>query len=186
MVVDSGQNKALQRNRNALRQTRLREFQANLAERLRVAATTPQVNSRLGVLIGAQRYLLDLSESGEISSVPEPTPVPMTQPWFKGLFSARGSLYTMIDLAHFMGGDPTPLDKNSRVLALNDRLQCNAAILVTRMLGLRSVEKLTAITVAPAELPWLGNVYEDGDGNQWTELLLQQLIHDERFLAVAA
>lgn len=167
------------------RQVRLREFQANLAERLRLATTTPQVRSRLGVLIGHQRYLLMLDDAGEIAPVPEMAVVPMTQPWFKGLFTLRGNLLTTIDLAHFMNGEPTPLDKNSRVMAFNERLQFNASILVTRMLGLRSLELLRLVDAAPAPQSWLGPTYEDADGNQWTELSLTKLMRDERFLAVA-
>jgi twitching motility protein PilI len=184
-VADTEEKNSRSLSVKTTRQVRLREFQANLAERLRAASTAPQGRSRLGVLIGAQRYLLALDEAGEIAPVPEPAAVPMTQPWFKGLFTLRGNLLTMVDLAHFMGGDPTPLDKNSRVMAFNERLQFNASVLVTRMLGLRSLEKLQPVAAAPAPQPWLGGVYEDTDGNQWTELNLSALMRDEHFLAVA-
>lgn len=175
----------------------LRQFQARLSERLRQADVSPRV-ARLGLLIGAQRWLVDLSEAGEI--VPWPvaiTPVPLTAPWFRGLVNLRGVLFGVSDLDRFAGGEATPLSRDSRLLAFGASLNLNAALLVSRMLGLHDPmgwqevqdedsqgpspahEAASAHAQAPA---WAGRSLVDGEGRTWRELSLARLAADERFL----
>jgi twitching motility protein PilI len=175
----------------------LRQFQARLSERLRQADVAPRV-ARLGLLIGAQRWLVDLSEAGEI--VPWPvaiTPVPLTAPWFRGLVNLRGVLFGVSDLDRFAGGETTPLSRDSRLLAFGASLNLNAALLVSRMLGLhdpagwqvaddRDAQGLVAApeqVSAPDQAPaWAGRTLIDGEGRTWRELSLARLAADERFL----
>ncbi|TAK90655.1 MAG: chemotaxis protein CheW [Burkholderiaceae bacterium] len=167
------------------KQTRLREFQANLAERLRINAATPQDgNSKLGVRIGERNWLVDLAEAGEILSVPAIAPVPLTADWYRGLVNVRGNLISVVDLQQFSGRPVTPLEKDSRLLAFNTRLQFNGAILITRMLGLRNLQRMEGRPVAEGRPAWVGQDYQDNEGAVWTELLLSQLIVDEGFLRV--
>ncbi|MGD9941723.1 MAG: chemotaxis protein CheW [Burkholderiaceae bacterium] len=122
----------------------LRDFQARLSERLKQAASGSMQAARLGVQIGGQRLLIELSEAGEIVGVPAVVaPVPLTRDWFKGLVNLRGSLYGVADLARFCGGEPTPTTKESRLVALAARLNLNSAILVDRMLGLQNPDAMT-------------------------------------------
>ncbi len=170
----------------------LREFQVRLSERLRQAASAPSQSARLGVRIGDRNLLVDLSEVGEIVALSGAiTPVPLTHEWFRGLVNLRGSLYGVSDLARFEGREPTPMTKSTRLLAFAPRLNLNGAIVVDRMLGLQGTATLTEAqatepletngTTAPA---WLGRDWIDGDGRRWTELKLEELAGDERFLAV--
>ncbi|MGZ5780707.1 MAG: chemotaxis protein CheW, partial [Burkholderiaceae bacterium] len=74
------------------RRTRLREFQANLVERMQAARSGADTRaSQLGVMIGQTRWLLNLQEAGEIVSVGTITKVPLTQDWFLGLTNVRGN-----------------------------------------------------------------------------------------------
>ena len=76
----------------------LKDFQARLSERLREASTAPR-SARLGLLIGDQRWLVDLAEAGEIVPLPSGiTTVPLTRDWFRGLVNLRGSLFGVSDL----------------------------------------------------------------------------------------
>lgn len=173
----------------------LREFQVRLSERLRQAASAPSRSARLGVQIGDRSLLVDLSEVGEIVGLPgEITPVPLTHEWFRGLVNLRGSLYGVSDLARFEGREPMPMTKSTRLLAFAPRLNLNGAIVVDRMLGLQGTATLTEAdpgetneanktngTSAPA---WLGRNWVDAEGRRWTELRLEELAGDERFLAV--
>jgi twitching motility protein PilI len=166
----------------------LREFQMRLSERLRQAASAPSQSARLGVQVGDRSLLVDLSEVGEIVALPgEITPVPLTHDWFRGLVNLRGSLYGVSDLARFEGHDSVPLTKSTRLLAFAPRLNLSGAIVVDRMLGLQNDASLTekeadeAMTSAPA---WLGRNWVDSEGRRWTELRLEELAADERFLAV--
>ncbi len=165
----------------------LREFQARLSERLRQAASGTGQAARLGVQVGRRRLLIDLSEAGEIVAANAAvTPVPLTQDWFRGLVSLRGSLYGISDLARFGGGDFTPGTKETRLVAFAPRLGLNGAILVDRMLGLQNTTTMSE-QAPPDESgqPWLGRQWVDADGHRWTELSLERLAGDERFLAVS-
>lgn len=165
----------------------LREFQMRLSERLRQAASAPPQSARLGVRIGERSLLVDLSEVGEIVALSGGiAPVPLTREWFRGLVNLRGSLYGVSDLACFEGHRPSPTTKATRLLAFAARLNLNGAIVVDRMLGLQNT---TAWTGEPPEddasAPgWLGGRWVDPDGGRWTELRLEALATDERFLAV--
>jgi twitching motility protein PilI len=160
----------------------VREFREHLARRLAEAQSGIGVASRLGLMIGGQRWLVALEDAGEIASVPPVTPVPLTQPWFRGLAGVRGNLVTIIDLSMFAGGEPTPVDREGRNVSFGPTLGCNAALLATRLLGLRSVDGMRP-AASNADAPaWVGPGFAGEDGNEWRELALRALARDERFL----
>ncbi len=167
----------------------LRDFQARLSERLRQAAAEPAQAARLGVQVGGRRFLVELSEAGEIAACSGAiSPVPLTQDWFMGLVNLRGSLFGVSDLARFAGGDFTPGTKEARLVAFAPRLNLNGAILVDRMLGLQNLSGMAEAEDDSAEdagHPWLGREWVDEQGHRWTELSLERLAGDERFLAVS-
>ena len=145
--------------------------------------------ARLGVMIGERRWLVDLADAGEIVPVPGIVPVPLTRDWFRGVVNLRGALHTVVDLARFSGGTSTAVDKDARLLALAPRLQFNATVLVSRMLGLRSTASMTRDERAPAAgeagtPTWVGPTWLDETGTAWQELSLARLVHDERFQLV--
>ena len=80
----------------------LRDYQRELAERLRQADSTRSA-SKLGVQVGSETWLIDLVEAGEVIPVPPITPVPLTRPWFRGVANVRGNLYSVVDFAAFLG-----------------------------------------------------------------------------------
>lgn len=167
------------------KRSRLREFQAALADRLRKAVAAPQnTDNKLGILIGNQRWLVNLAEAGEIITMPSITSVPLTVNWFRGLVNLRGNLLSVVDLQQFWGQAATQVDKDSRLLAFNQRLQFNGAVIVSRMLGLRNILQMTLKEKTASVHPWVGMTYEDNEGENWTELRLEQLITDDNFLRV--
>jgi twitching motility protein PilI len=171
----------------------LKTFQSRLTERLREASAGADSAARLGLMIGEQRWLVDLSEAGEIVPVPDAiAPVPLTRDWLIGLVNLRGALFTVIDLQRFAGAARTEPGKDSRLLALAARLNFNAAILVTRMLGLRNVAAMQVeepagadATAAARDRPaWIGRTLVDADGQRWYELDLAALAASPAFLMV--
>src|SRR6185295_14620547 len=80
----------------------LRDYQRELAERLRQADSARSA-SKLGVQVGAQSWLVDLVEAGEVLPVPPITAVPLTRAWFRGVANVRGNLYSVVDFAAFLG-----------------------------------------------------------------------------------
>lgn len=166
--------------------TQLRDFQARLTERLRQASTAPDLAARLGLMIGDDRYLVDLTEAGEIVPMPDSiVPVPLTRDWLLGLVNLRGMLFTVIDLQRYAQEGHAEIGKESRLLSLAARLNFNAAIVVTRMLGLRNVGSMQVVADgAQPRHDWLGDTLVDAEGQRWRELSLARLSAGDRFLMV--
>lgn len=161
----------------------LREFQAHLARRL-AGASGQSAAGLLGVQSGADFWLLSLADAGEVVTPTPISSVPLTQPWFAGIANIRGNLYSVVDFSAFQGKEPTPQNSNSRLLLIGTRHGSNAALLVTRMLGLRNVDDLTPAAADAAGESWVGAAYTDNEGRRWRQLNVRQLLVDERFLEI--
>jgi twitching motility protein PilI len=170
----------------AARRSRLREFQAQLVERMQAARSGVDTRvNQLGVMIGQTRWLLNLQEAGEIVSVGTITKVPLTQDWFLGLSNIRGNLISVVDFARFQGYAPTPIDKDSRIVAFAPSLSFNSGLLVTRVLGLRNVAEMVPQPGAEEGVAaWSTQRYLDRDSLVWNELDLSLVVQDPQFLHV--
>src|SRR3954468_14119156 len=168
------------------RRTRLREFQAQLVERMQAARTGTDTRlNQLGVLIGDKRWLLNLQEAGEIVSVGAITKVPLTHDWFLGLTNIRGNLISVIDFARFQGQAPTLIDKDCRIVAFAPGLSFNSGLLVSRVMGLRNVGGMEAQPAQrQASAAWSTQRYTDRESQVWTELSLSMVVQDTQFLHV--
>ena len=161
----------------------LRDFQAHLARRL-AGASEQSAAGLLGIQSGADFWLLNLSDSGEIIPLTPLTTVPLTKNWFVGIANIRGNLYAVADFSAFQGKEATPQNTSSRLLLIGTRHGNNAALLVTRMLGLRNVDDLTPILADPDSPPWASDVYTDNEGRRWKKLDVRQLLVDEDFMEI--
>ncbi|HJV88123.1 MAG TPA: chemotaxis protein CheW [Noviherbaspirillum sp.] len=184
--LDVASGAGLKEQDNGTRRTRLREFQARLVERMHAASAGAQASSsQLGVMVGQTRWLLKLQEAGEIVSVGSITKVPLTQDWFLGLTNIRGNLISVIDLAHFRGLPPTPIDKESRIIAFAPSLSFNSGLLVSRVMGLRNVAEMEPQARSEEDgAPWASQRYLDRESQVWTELDLSLIVQDPHFLHV--
>ena len=161
----------------------LRDFQAHLVRRL-AGASEQSAAGLLGIQSGADFWLLNLSDSGEIIPLTPLTTVPLTKNWFVGIANIRGNLYAVADFSAFQGKEATPQNTSSRLLLIGTRHGNNAALLVTRMLGLRNVDDLTPISADPDSPPWASDVYTDNEGRRWKKLDVRQLLVDEDFMEI--
>jgi twitching motility protein PilI len=179
-------DKVFQKPDATARRTRLREFQAQLLERMQTARSGEDTRvNQLGVMIGGNRWLLNLQTAGEIVSVGTITAVPLTQPWFLGLTNIRGNLISVIDFARFQGLASSLIDKDSRIVAFAPALSFNSGLLVSRVLGLRNVAEMKAHTDNEDEgAPWSSKRYVDQESQLWTELDLSMVIQNPQFLHV--
>lgn len=169
------------------RRTRLREFQAQLVERMQAARSGVDARvNQLGVMIGHNRWLLNLQEAGEIVSVGAITQVPLTQDWFLGLANIRGNLISVIDFARFQGQALSQLEKDCRIVAFAPGLSFNSGLLVSRVMGLRNVAEMELqLDNLPADAaPWATRRYIDNESQVWTELSLSLIVQDPQFLHV--
>jgi len=105
----------------------LREFQAHLARRL-AGASEQSAAGLLGIQSGADYWLLNLSDSGEIIPLTPLTGVPLTKPWFVGIANIRGNLYSVADFSAFQGKEATPQNNSSRLLLIGTRHGNNSAL----------------------------------------------------------
>jgi twitching motility protein PilI len=161
----------------------LREFQAHLAKRL-AGAGDQSAAGLLGVQAGSEYWLLSLSDSGEIVPLTPLTSVPLTKPWFVGIANIRGNLHSVADFSAFQGKEATPQNTSSRLLLIGTRHGNNAALLVTRMLGLRNVDSLTPVAAEPDAPLWANKAYTDGEGRRWKMLNVRELLADEQFMEI--
>jgi twitching motility protein PilI len=161
----------------------LRDYQRELAERLREADSTRSA-SRLGVQVGAQSWLVDLVEAAEVIPVPPITAVPLTRAWFRGVANVRGNLYSVVDFAAFLDAGAVTIGEQARLLILGERFRSAAALLVDRSLGLRNPTQLRLREPTPGRAAWLRAEYDDDAGTRWSELDVAGLVRDSEFLAV--
>ena len=170
----------------------LRAFQSRLASRLQAARTTGVSASWLAVEAGDAKFLFPLGHAGEIFPWTPPQPVPYTEPWFLGVSNLRGGLYGVVELASFASGRSAAAAgdaqrSQSRLVALNELLEVNCALLIDRLVGLRGVEAFVASEAPAEDAPaWMGHTFTDEAGEQWQEVNLQALSQQPQFLSIGA
>jgi twitching motility protein PilI len=168
----------------------LKDYQRELVNRLKEAGAG-RMASKLGMQIGAETWLVDLSDAGEVIPVPPVTPVPLTKPWLKGVANVRGNLFSVVDFPAFLGVGAVAVGEHSRLLLIGERFRTAAALLIDRSLGLRNLDQLKPRArsegQAGAEAPaWLRGEFEDAEGRGWKELDMPQLVRHAEFMTVSA
>ena len=167
----------------------LRLFQQELATRLASKTTAQVQSSRLGLSCAGERWLVRLADAAEVVAVPPLAAVPLTQPWFLGLANVRGNLYSVVDLAGFLGRGPVVspgASAQSRLILFGPRAgDMNVGVVVQSVLGLRNVADLTPIPSVPDSPAWYGQRWADPDGGAWQEFDLARLAADETFLRIS-
>ena len=161
----------------------LRTFQQELSARLLMKTTAQVESSRLGLSCGGERWLIRLSDAGEVVSLPEIVPVPLTRPWYLGVANIRGNLFSVIDFGKFLAREVPAAGGAPRLVLFGPRAgELNAGIVVHRVLGLRNVAELAPAS-PPQDAPaWYAQRWMDGDGNAWQEIDLALLAVDPAFL----
>ncbi len=164
---------------SALEQTkRLLEAQRQEAE------TEEDVWRALSIEARALPVVLPISDVAELAVCENITPVPLTQPWVRGLTNVRGQLYTVVDLSVFLGGPETRLSRDARIVMLGDT-SLGVCLLVTNVLGLK-VFRDTPENAMPDDVPGdIRKFFRGGvehEGRHWAILDVGVLSGDERFL----
>lgn len=157
----------------------LREFQQSVLDRLQaqVAGGGSRVTT-LGVIVGDENWLVEMSDISEVLPLPALTPVPLTKPWFCGVANVRGNLYCVVDLAVYNGGAPVSHEGQCRVLLAGNKYAFNAGLLVTRVLGLRNASEWQSIEQDGETR------LQDGSGQVWRKLDISGLLEQAEFLQI--
>jgi twitching motility protein PilI len=166
----------------------LRSFQQELASRLATKTAAQVESSRLGLACGGDRWLIRLADAGEVVTMPDIAPVPLTKPWYVGVANIRGNLYSVVDLAAFIGRGAVAshgAGVHSRLILFGPRAgDLKAGIVVQSVLGLRNLAELAAAPPEPNAPGWYGPRWTDADGGAWQEIELARLVVDPVFLRV--
>ncbi len=163
----------------------LRTFQQELAARLATKTAAQVESSRLGLSCGGDRWLIRLADAGEVVTLPEIVPVPLTRPWYLGVANIRGNLYSVVDFARFLGHEAPAASTQARLVLFGPRAgEINAGVVVTRVMGLRNVAELAPAAPPQGAPAWYAQRWMDGDGHAWQEIDLAVLARDPAFLQV--
>ena len=168
------------------RKISLREFQQNVAQRIRDLASQKTVASKLGFQVGTESWLVTLTDVSEVIPVPNTIAVPLTLPWFRGVANIRGKLYSVVDFAAFQGESMIGPGMERRVILIAERLIEGSGLMVSKMLGLRNPEQFTAEPThgGASDRPWIKAKYRDPAGALWHELDVAALVGNTQFLEV--
>ena len=172
--------------------TALRELQQRLAERMQASREQTLIASWLAVECAGVGVLFSLKQASEIFAPVPIKPVPYAKPWLAGVANLRGGLFTVVDLAVYLGlREPvlsSGVSSQARLVSLGTELNLNCALLVDRLAGLRSDEQLPLAPEQPAgPLPrFAGALRRDEAGRTWQEINLEALARQENFLHIVA
>ncbi|MDD5181118.1 MAG: chemotaxis protein CheW [Gallionellaceae bacterium] len=157
---------------------RLSQSQQGLEDRMQTGDQAGERISTLGVQIGPDFWLVEMGEVSEVLPIPPITKVPFTRPWYCGVTNVHGNLYSVVDLAAFMGQAEVQHDRSSRILLVAQKFAFNAGLLVDHVLGLRNTHAWRRNEVD-------GMVqYEDGQGQVWWLMDVARLLKQPEFLHV--
>lgn len=156
----------------------LREFQQQVLDRLQAQTAGDSRQSTLGIQLGQENWLVDMTDISEVMPMPPLTPVPLTKNWYCGVANVRGNLYSIIDLNTYTRQEATARDTHNRVMLLGQRFAFNTGLLVSRVLGLRNTEGW-------AQSEDNGAIsLRDPDGQIWHKLDIHQLLSQPEFLQI--
>ena len=166
----------------------LRDFQTRLAQRLQAVREQTQTSRWLAVDCAGLGILLPLQHAAEIFAPVATTTVPYTKPWMLGVANLRGGLHTVIDLTQFLGLRQGRATEHAagRLVALNAELNINCALLVDKLLGLRSEEQLTRAADSGERPHFAAEQRVDDKGRVWQVLDLDVLARFQPFLDIVA
>jgi len=157
------------------KRTNLREFQQNLSDRMQDRGRQGGQMSMLGVQVAGQHWLVEMADISEVLSLPRLMPVPLAQPWFRGVANVRGNLYGVADIAVYLKIGAASGEIANRILLLAERYGFNTALLVDSVLGLRD---------ASAWRQDDNNQYFDDQGLMWRKLDVVELLGQPEFLQI--
>jgi twitching motility protein PilI len=160
----------------------LRDFQTQLAEKLRAAQAASGPSSKLGFIAGGRNWLVSLEQINEVVTVPDLITVPWAQPWFAGVASVRGALFGCTDLGVFLKLSDALPSGAAHLLLAHPRFGVNAALRIERTLGLRAVESLLPEPAPATVSPWVAAYWRGLDDQVWAELNVEKLVAAPAFL----
>lgn len=139
--------------------------------------------SGLAFGVGEIRLAAELTTFTDIIECGALTPVPRTQPWVRGVTNVRGSLYSVVDLAQFLGFPRINVEHEGKLLVINDP-ELGCVLLTNRIFGLRHFDQekeyQDAEVMDRAVQPFVKHAYLQ-DNELWGVIDLDSLKSSEKF-----
>lgn len=161
---------------------------------LQSAANASQLDSlhgtwtAIGFRIAQENLLIPLSEAREVFTVPtQISPVPRAQPWVFGIANLRGELLPLFDLKYFLYGQPTKVNKRSRIVVTNNS-DLYSGLLLDEVFGLKHFQHEPIAKDPDTEspiTPFITGSISQQDMH-WDIFSFNKLATDKRFLNAAA
>jgi len=142
--------------------------------------------SGLAFSVGNVNLVTGLTSVTDVVECPSVTPVPRAKPWLRGIANVRGSLYSIVDLALFLGYEQPTSESEGKLLVLNvGELGC--ALLVPRVFGIRHFneeqESQVASVLDRGVQPYSQKAFLH-EGELWGVLDVRKLVEAEPFQQV--
>ena len=141
-------------------------------------------HSRLGMQLGEDYWLLDLTDVAEVIPIPDLLRVPLTKPWYAGVANIRGNLISVIDLAAYTGAPAVVRDDKARLILVGEKHRINSGLIFSRVIGLRQFDRFEREADAAPPPPWVEGRYRDPQQQRWNALNMHGLVTHPDFLAV--
>jgi twitching motility protein PilI len=148
------------------------------------AGAEETAHSRLGMQLGDEYWLLELTDVAEVIPVPDLVPVPLTKPWYSGVANIRGNLISVIDLAAFFGRPAVVHDDKARLILVGEKHRINSGLIFTRVVGLRQFDRFEREADGMQLPAWVHGRYRDDKQQRWYALNMHALVTHPEFLAV--
>lgn len=140
----------------------------------------------IAFLVEQWRLLVPLEAISDVVECGPVTAVPRTKEWLRGVANVRGTLYSITDLACFLGRPAITSETDSKLLVLNDK-ELRSAILVNDVYGLKSFDEEQHFSdhqsLDENIRPYVSRAFKEGD-HTWAVFDVQRLISADAFLDV--
>lgn len=127
--------------------------------------------------------LLPIAHVFELAVCENITPVPLTQPWLRGMTNVRGQLYSVVDLSVFLGGRETRLSRDARIVMLADQ-GLGSCLLVGHIVGLKVLKEEELSAPPDSVVGEIAQYFSGGvalEGRVWAVLDVPSLGRDPRY-----
>lgn len=166
--------------------TSLRDYQANILNRLEQARTSDVIESsgHLGVVLADQHVLISMEEITETLPLMDIYTVPLVKPWFVGMANVRGVLYAINDLGQLLFDTKADLTAQSRVILLSNDVATHVGFTVDRLIGLRNIKSMQSVEAKKNKTAGLKRKqYEDENKQLWHLVDFEKLVQSPTFIA---
>ena len=140
----------------------------------------------IGFAINDTPLLAKMEDVSEILPIPSTIRVPGVKSWVLGLANVRGNLIPVLDMNEFLYGQPSKIQKTSRIIIIN-RDSVVAGLVVDEVFGLRRFKPEEHRQEEPPELGSLGDylagIFVD-QVRRWNVFSVEKLTRTEQFLRV--